>query len=346
MNNIVILVTTVGGMTSPDILKAYKNIKQCKIKIIGIDPFELAVGREFVDIFEKCPCSSVDELAFIDFVKNLVTKYNIDAIIPCGNEDNLALSKHKKNISCKIMVGDYEDLIMAYDKGKVYNKLRDNISSCAPKYYIVNNYNDFLKAANYLGYPDKKIVIKPRFGRGGRGVYVLSSKSNLKDIFASKPTNEYDLESFAKILKQEDIFEDIIVMEYLTKPYYSVYSLCKNGNNIFSINHLREWGNASQTFRGRVYYDEKIENIASNIIKYFNLSYTNNMEFATSEEGNIVLFDLNPRIGASSGIDKDIGINFPYESLKILFNQNITINKEKFKKEKIFVRYFDQVWIN
>lgn len=345
MKKINLLVTTVGGMTSPDILKAFRNIDDYSINIIGVDAFEFAVGRKFVDIFEVSPNSVVDEFVFVEFIESLVKKYSIDVVLPCGNEDNLALAKYIDKISCKVVVGNYEDLIKAYDKGKVYDELKANIPEYCPKYFIVDNHSDFLKSVKNLGYPNKKVVIKPRFGRGGRGVYILSNKFDFENIFKSKPINEYPFEFFDNILKNQDKFDDLIVMEYLQDTYYSIYSICKDGENFLTLNHIREWGNASQTFRGKVYYDKEIEELASKIIRKFNLSYTNNMELATAEDGRIVLFDLNPRIGASSGIDKDIGFNFPLETLKLVLGETIEINKSKFEKPKTFIRYFDQVWL-
>lgn len=345
MKKINLLVTTVGGMTSPDILKAFKDVEEYSINIIGVDAFEFAVGRKFVDVFKVSPNSAINEIEFVEFIENLVNEYNIDVVFPCGNEDNLTLSKYIDRISCKVMVGQYEDLIKAYDKGVVYDELKLNIPEYCPKYFIVNNYKDFIAAVKEIGYPKQKVVIKPRMGRGGRGVYILSNEFDFENIFQSKPINEYPFEFFEKILKNQNEFDDLIVMEFLQEPYYSVYSVCEDGENLFTLNHIREWGNASQTFRGKVFYDEKIEVMASKVIKRFNLTYTNNMELATTIDGKVVLFDLNPRIGASSGIDKDIGFSFPLNALKIALGERVEVNKSQFKKPKIFIRYFDQVWL-
>lgn len=345
MRKVNLLVTTVGGMTSPDILKALKNTLEYDINIIGVDAFEFAVGRKFVDTFEISPNSAIDETKFVDFIEKLARKYNIEVILPCGNEDNLVLAKFIEKMPCKVIVGQYQNLIKAYDKGIVYDELKSSIPEHCPKYFIVNSYFDFLESIKKIGYPDKKVVIKPRFGRGGRGVYILSDKFDFENIFKSKPTNEYPFNFFDRILKDQNKFDDLIVMEYLHDPYYSIYSICKDGENFFTLTHTREWGNASQTFRGKVYYDRKIEELASNIIKKFNLSYVNNMELATTEDGKIALFDLNPRIGASSGIDKDIGFNFPLETLKLALGEKIKIDKSKFQTPKTFLRYFDQVWL-
>lgn len=347
MNKIKVLITTVGGLTSPDILKAIRDNNEREVFLLGIDPFEYAVGRNFVDAFEISPDSTNNEEQFIKCLNSLVEKYNIDVLIPCGNEDNLAIAKHKDKINCNVMVGKYKSLRDAYDKGFVYNKIQNNLNGICPNFKIVNNYEDYKSAIKNLGFPKKKIVIKPRFGRGGRGVYILNNNLSYNKIFNSKPSIEYPSVVFEHIFKKIDKFEDLIVMEYLSDPFYSIYSLSSNRQNIFTIQHLRQWGTASQTLRGEVSYNKKIEKIASDIISLFNLDFLINFELAKSDDGRIVLFDLNPRIGASSGIAKDIGINLPYLAIKVLINEKIEIPKNIFSyKDKFsFTRYFDHKWI-
>jgi len=344
MINMNILVTTVGGLTSPDILKAIKNNNEFDFYIIGIDEFEYAVGRKFVDKFFVSPSSANNENQFIDFINEIVKECKIDLIYPCGNEDNLILAKNIEKINTKVIIDSYTKLINAYDKGKVYELLNSKYKEHAPRFEYVKRYKDFFKAIKELGFPKNKVVVKPRFGIGGRGVYILSEYKSF-DVFKNKPTNEFPIEFFENILDKNTEFDELIVMEYLDEIFYSAYSLCENGKNLITLTHIREWGNASQTFRGKVYYDENIENICSKIIKEFGLSYSINMELATSSDGRIVLFDLNPRIGASSGIDRDIGFNFPVEAIKISLGKPVSINKQNFLEPKIFVRYFDQVWI-
>jgi carbamoylphosphate synthase large subunit len=345
VNKLNILITTVGGLTSPDILSAFRNNQERDVFIVGTDPFEFAVGRKFVDVFKVLPNSDNNQQRFADEISKLVADYQIDVVVPCGNEDGLALSRYKSQIQCKVMVGEYRDLIQAYDKGYVYQRLQKELKENSPRFFIVSNYDSFMEAIDSLGFPQKKIVVKPRFGRGGRGVYTLSGDCDFDVVFSSKPDNNYPLDFFEKILKNKQSFDDLIVMEYLDEPYYSLYSICKNGNNLFTLKHTRKWGTASQMLRGEVSYDKKMEAIATKVIKIFNLNYTNNIELGISEEGRVVLFDLNPRIGASSAIDCDLGFNFPYQALKLLIEEDIEITNDGFNTKHTFIRYFKHMWL-
>ena len=58
---------------------------------------------------------------------------------------------------------------------------------------------------------------------------------------------------------------------------------------------------------------------------------------------NILIFDLNHRLGASSAIFTDLSFNLPYNSCKLLLNESIKIKKTK-KLPKKFFRYYSHKW--
>lgn len=345
MYDLKILVTTIGGLTSPDLFYALSNNNERKIYTIGIDAFSHPSSKHLVDLFLVSPNSSIDEKSFVLFVKEICETHNINLIIPCGNEDNLALSKYQSLINIPIMLGSgYPMLVQAYDKGIVYEKLQNFLPDHAPKFKIFNSYSGFKEALKFFNFPSTNLIIKPRFGRGGRGVYQIVSSIDFNTFFNNKPKGEILFNQLDEILFNQQTFDDLILMEVLQEPFLSAYSLCHKGENLITLQHIREWGSASQTYRGLVSYNQELEKICSKIIRLFNLSYTNNMELAFNKDGKIVLFDLNPRIGASSCIDADIGLNFPYLAIKLLLGEKITFDKNNFKQQKRFIRYFSHTW--
>lgn len=341
-----ILITTIGGLTSPDCLLALRQNGERAVFLLGCDAFEGACGRAFVDMYELSPNSATHQEAFIDFIKSIVARHRIDIIVPCGNDDNLALARAKSEFNIPIMVGEYEDLLIAYDKGAVYERLATHLPKHAPQYRLASNYAAFIESLHTLGYPQKKLVIKPRFGRGGRGVYTLASHANASELFLNKPSNEMPLSFFENALGGLECFDELIIMESLREPFVSAYSLCQKGRNLLTLKHIREWGNASQTYRGSVSYDKELESLCSAVIESFSLDYTNNMELAYNEAGELVLFDLNPRLGASSGIDMHLGVNFPYLALKLALGEEVCLDRNALALPNRFYRHFTQWWEN
>ncbi len=344
MNALRILVTTVGGLTSPDILKALRENDERPVQLVGVDSFENAVGRYFVDQFKVLPYSGDDEARFADAVFDLARKASIDLVVPCGNEDNLALARFRAGAPCPVMVANHATLLRAYDKGEVYRMLGASLAEHAPRYFIVTDHASFLAAARQLGYPKRKLVIKPRLGRGGRGVYTLAPDVGLDRLLVSKPSDEYTFEHFEGLLAEQGLKTDLIVMEHLGEPFHSVYSLCREGQQLAALDHVREWGGASQTFRGEIRRDRVLEQASANMVALFGLSFSINMELATSHDGRTVLFDLNPRIAASCAVDRDIGLNFPYLAVKIALGESVHVDLDTLDLPKRFIRHFSHVW--
>ena len=343
-----ILLTTVGAQISPDLLQAINENND--FVLIGCDPYPDVCGRYFVDKFYTVPSNITTPLEFIEKLVEIVNSEGIDIIIPASDEDHFVIAENiqKFNHSVKILINSLDKITDALDKKRLYKILHGINRETAPKFSVVKTYYEFMTAIEKLGYPDDNIVVKPPKGRGGRGVYFLTDKFDFNSTFNNKPRNYMPIEFFKKIFDESEFIEELIVMEELKDPFYSVYSLCDNGETIISLTHVREWGSASQTFRGRVYYDKKMETIAAQVNKMFGASFLNNMEFATAKDGRIVLFDYNMRIAASSGVDRHLGCNFPLLAIKMLLGKRIDIDIRKIQSQKPrkFMRYYNQVWSN
>lgn len=345
MNKLKILYTTVGGVASPKTINALRSYKKgCKVVIYGTDKNENAVGKFFVNKFFKCADSLKSPKKFGSQILNLVKAHNIDLIVPNGNEDIIALRKIKKKLNIPILDSQTEYKKDYFNKKVVYESLINEFPEICPRYSIFKDRKNFDLVKKKLNHPRNNIILKPLSATGGRGVYELSNKVD-KNIFS----NRYDIQQIdnKKILEYINIKsknEEILALEKLSNPILSVYSICMNGHNFFSLTQEREWGNASQTLRGKVKHDKKIEKIASKIIKILNLSYLVNMEFGFDKEKKLKLFDLNPRIAASSSVHVELGINFPKMAINLLLDNNWK-PKLKLKKNNIkFYRYFSHIW--
>ena len=344
MRKIRLLYTTVGGVASPTTINALKEVtKNYKIYIYGTDKNENAVGKFFVNKFFKCVDSLKNPLKFSNQILNLIKKHKIDYLIPNGNEDIIALRKVKKKIKIPVLDAQSNYKKNYFNKKDVYEALIKEVPEVCPKYYIIKNKVDFDLAKKKLNYPNRNIILKPLEATGGRGVYELTNKMN-KKIFSKRfEIPQIFNAQILDYLKKKDN-KEILIMEKLSNPIISVYSICIDGHNFYSLSQKREWGNASQTLRGKVSHNIEIEKIASKIIKKLNLSYAINMEFAMNLKNQIKLFDLNPRLAASSAVHADLGINFPQAALELLMDKKYQ-PKFKFKKNNLkFHRYFSHIW--
>ena len=123
----------------------------------------------------------------------LCKKYKIDTILPSSENETLAISKYINfftKLKIKTSVSSFETVNLMTDKLKMFEYL-SNFDVDVGEWKKIDNFNDTINALNYFGYPSKKVVIKPRFGSGSRGILIVNHKKSsfvslLKDRFCGE----------------------------------------------------------------------------------------------------------------------------------------------------------------
>ena len=340
-----VLTTMVGAQTSPGIIRAIKENGEREIHLVGVDPVRLIPGAHFVDNFYQITPSFYNEEQYVDELINIAKKEDIDVILPCGNEDCLAISKNLKIFNeegIKVITSPYEILLNAFDKYHAY----DQVSRCSPancpESYLISNIDQFYKYSDILGYPEKKLVVKPRHGRGGRGVYILDPDVNLVSLLSEKPSGTLPYDVFSMQLERALNVPEFLLMEYLPGDVISVYSLCDDGKSLVTIPNKRIWGTASNTLIGEVVMDDSYIKPAMNICQQFSFMYNINMEMKISDEGIPKVFDINPRIAASTAIFRSFGYNLPYFSIKMALGESLEL--PPIHDNMVMMRYLHEIF--
>lgn len=342
------LLTSVGNLISPSQIDSLKNNPgHRKVKLIGTDMIEHAVGKYMVEEFYKVPGGEDSE--YINTILDICRKENVDVILPVSNEEALALSKHRdlfEDIGAVIATSEYKTLELALNKGKAYSFLKEQGLAC-PKFYIAKSLKDFISSVYKLGFPETRVMMKPSTGRGGRGARILTNENLISHLLHEKPGSLYaDFQSVVKTLEgvDEDNFPELIVMEYLPGKIHSVDFLAKNGEALIIVPKTRIIGNPSQTLVGQVEKDEFIEEDIRKISKAFNFEYNINIEMKRSRDGIALPFDINPRIAASVGFCTGAGANLIYYALKLALGENIPSNVVVQDGTKM-VRYLKELYV-
>lgn len=348
MRDCTVLLTCVGGLISPSQINSLKNNPDNReVKIIGTDMNEYAIGRYLTDIFYKVPAG--DDPTYLDAILNICEKEKVEVIFPASHEEALALSKSRKlfeDIGITIAVSKYEVLELAFNKAKAYTFLKKHDLLC-PKFYKVKSVDEFINAAEKLGFPQKNIVMKPSLARGGRGARILTNKSVVEYLLYEKAGSLYA--NFYEVVKTlEDIdeqkFPELIVMEYLQGIYYSVDFLAMNGEALIIVPKTRIIGTPSQTLVGQVKKDAFIEENIRKICKVFGFDYNINIEMKCSEDGIPLPYDINPRVAASVAFCTAAGANLIYYALKMAMGEKIP-KKVDIKDGVMMVRYLKELYI-
>jgi carbamoyl-phosphate synthase large subunit len=346
MKDITILVTAAGAPGAPGIMKSLRLNDERKIKIIATDMNPESYGLFVAEKGYVVPPGTSNE--YISKMLEIVTKENIDAILPLSTYELMPLSKNKDkfgDIGTKVMVSDPKPLEIANNKGKLCEFLRKE-GIPTPEAIMVDNLDEFERSVFKLGYPSVTVCVKPQISKGSRGFRILKKDIDKLDLLMNyKPDNTVTtLEDMISIFEGANPFPKLVVMEYLPGKEYSVDLLVRNGEPLITIPRSRDLIKLGISFIGTVENNEEITEMANRIVKAIGLDYNINLQFKYSFNEIPKIIEINPRVSGTIVLCTGAGANMPYLGVKMALDEEIPQIKIKYGTKMI--RYWDEVFIN
>lgn len=325
-NKIVVCVTCVGGRLIFDIIKAIRDADDYEVKIIGIDSDKNAAGRLLCDAFYVVPHSESDPNGWLEGIYSLNKIENIDALIAFSEGESRLVGDNQdifKKLKIKLTVNNNNLVKILTDKFLLLSCLKENELDVG-KFYAVDKIDEFLSIGKKLGYPDKKVVFKPRFGRGSRGV--LIADENFKSFKQLLPERFCGVGSI-KIIKDMCKKKNIIISDYIAMPYYGgdvwdVDVLSNKGTVINVATRMRQLKNPLwPTSTGhKASADKRIINYASKMSNILKIHGPSDYDIVLDDNGMPKVLDAAARFSGSVGVSYVAGVNMMSQLLRLMFN--------------------------
>jgi carbamoyl-phosphate synthase large subunit len=283
-----ILVTGIGGVVGQGILRNIK-LEFPSIKLIGTNTVAVSAGNYLCDEVYKVPLGN--DPNYIHSINSILLKQNIDLIIPSTDLESYHLGLHSNELNGNAMVAiSPADLTgMCLDKLLTYQKFKAAGLPFAES-LLPNQYNSEFD----------KTIVKPRSGRGSRGIYI----------------NPTSLSAFD---------ESYMLQEFLDGPEITTAFYVTRDKKLHGhITFLRELesGNTSKaevTFS----YDNELGKIINKMIQHFDFKGSINIQSKVTEKG-IIPFEINCRISGTNSIRPYFGFkDVKYTVQEWLFNQSL-----------------------
>lgn len=346
MKRVKILVPSAGHPTRPSLLKCLKNNGERPVDIIGVDMEADGLGRYIVDVFYQVPPRTDPD--YIEHILEICKKEKINVYYAIGEEEAMNAVYRKADFDeIKVSIispGNPRMVEIATDKCKYHNYLhKKGIPHAA--YRNIYSYDEIESAVLELGYPQKDVFIKPAVSKGGRGARIITGKDISQAYYKSRSQEPMmSLEAFQEMLLplRERGFKHLLAMEYLTGTYYSVDILSKNGNPIYTVPKIRIQGSASNTTIGQVDLNKDTIELANRICNAFKFSFLQNYEMKLNDYNKPMVYDINPRGGASIALCAAAGVNIAYFAVKMALGEKIP--KRKIKDKTTMIRYYDEYY--
>ena len=106
-----------------------------------------------------------------NYIVDLLPKLeDVDVLLPCTSDEllPLALAVEHRLIPCPVAVSSSKAIRIANNKFKLSKMFANH----APATILANG-NNVISMAKTLGYPEKKVIVKPVEGSGSRGLMIL-----------------------------------------------------------------------------------------------------------------------------------------------------------------------------
>jgi carbamoyl-phosphate synthase large subunit len=346
MGDLVSIIVTGAGAPgiAGTIYSLRNNPDNIEFKIVSTDIVDNSVGKYLSDEFYVVPPPEND--TYINTMKKIAEQINAKVILPQTTREIIVLSQHKedfKAIGVNIVVSDYYKLLMANDKFSLLEKAKE-IGIPYPKYYLVTSQSSFMEAIEKLGYPQEKVVVKPRVSNGMRGLRIITpEKWSVKKFLSEKPEGiEIDLNSFIEIFYGNE-WPELIVTEYLPGEEYTV-DVFKDGTNIIVIPRLRKSIRSGITFEAQVEFRKDLVDFSKKLSEALDLNYCFGFQFKLSKEGIPKILESNPRVQGSMVVSTFAGFNMIYYAVKKALGFEINLNNIKLQEVQ-FKRYWGGIAI-
>ena len=341
-----LLLTSVGGLVAPGMIKSLRSSEEYDFHIIGVDTQEDAVGFNFSDAKYVVPRGN-DVPSYVPELFKIACKEKVDVIVPLSDEETLSLAEAKtmfEEEGIKITCSDYETVKIASDKASMLNHLKEN-GLDVPEFYTPKNLDELKDAVGRIGYPKKEVVLKPTNARGARGFCLLKSDIDKKRwALESRSRQEITLDWMLDALHGIDTLSNLIVMEYLPGDDFNVDVLAKKGRSIYIIPNKRIVPSAGPVQVGHILEDKKVENLAREAVKIFGFDYYVNIEMAyrAQPQKEPFIYEINPRASAPIVANKAAGVDLLVYGIKLALGDKI--DEELKIRETKMVRFWDEVF--
>lgn len=322
-NKLCVLVLGVGGNIGQGILKAL-SICDIPHRVIGACVNPLGVGLYTTDRSYLSPYH--DDPHFLTWLLTVCEDEKVDVILTGVEPVLFFLANHADEIRDKtgsiVVTSEPEKLLIANDKYKTCQWLK-NQGFPFPRFALSD---DLSATAALIAACGWRLIAKPRFGRGGNGVFHIQDESAL--IF---------VQSQRDYLIQEYIGDE--TSEYTVGCFNDQQGKC--GGVIVMKRELLE----GTTYRAEVGVFPDIRDAAERIVTALQPKGPCNLQMRLTKEGVPICFEMNMRFSGTTPLRARFGFNEVKAALALFALGKKEIDLPLIT-QGIALRYWNEVYIN
>lgn len=310
METVNLLVTCVGGQLSPWLLQSLRRSQYLRFRTIGVDSRDDALGRNFADRFVRVLPGN--DPNYTEQMLDLCRSEKVDILFPTSDEEALSLAPHAAEFArdgIRVSCPPAGMACLMRNKADMYDHLA-LAGLSLPEYHRVGSREELRVAADVLGYPQRPFVLKPTVGRGGRGVWTISSTlPTMHERNQGLAIDALDLETYLASDNNE-AFQELIAMPLLPGAMYDVDVLADAHGSPQYLVPRRRYHVRTTPFRGCwIDRNEAVLDLARRTQSILRLPNLFDYDIILDDEDRPWLLEVNPRMSASVAVTVLGGVN-------------------------------------
>ena len=347
-----VMLTCANGQVGPSVLELIKGHPDFSYRVVGVASGDkrMGVGFSYCDAFYEVPMGCDDD--YWNCIKTIVSTEDVGLIFVGSDEEALTLTEHTSELDemgCKVMCSSHFVCREASDKLTMIKKLEQN-GVPVGRYSGLRNVRELSQLAAQWGYPECDLVIKPRFGRGSKGLRIIHEDIDAYDTFFKGTKGYAKLDEIVHLFeKYPERIADYILMEYLPGDKYSSDMLVRHGETVCSV--IRCNGSAPKvsppTQLADIVYEEDVAKYSEDVARALGADCFIQVETGRDKNGDVKIIETNIRLDATLPITTGVNVNFYHE----LITYAMTGQFREMEKYPIasgplrFIRYWQHAFI-
>jgi carbamoyl-phosphate synthase large subunit len=310
-----VLVTGVGGVGG--FATARSLLEHTNHDVIGIDMDSQAIAFKWLARGSVVPPARSD--VWPDAMIDIVDRFDVDVVIPLVDEELVRLSTLRNRISSDVpfLAPRTEVLDLALDKYRLARYLSKQGAN-VPRTRLATE-TDGLEGQ----FP---LIIKPRRGRGSRGVELLESIGDL-DAYLSAT----DLEP-----------NDLLLQEYIEGTEYTTSVVATEDDRLLAVVPKEVLVKRGNTVRGVTRRSSTIDRSCRDVFDALRPYGPMNVQQIRSEQtGEIYTIEVNPRFSSTACLTVAAGVNELDLLVRDALDEQVRTNGA-FDTDLHMIRYTDQ----
>ena len=252
----------------------------------------------------------IEDNDFVAKINEVIIKNNFDLLFPAHDSVVLTLSENSINLRCKVVGSPHESCLVCRSKRITYDKLRSLLR--VPKIHQ--------RGDSDISYP---VFLKPNIGQGGKGTFLARTKKDVDFYLLKDPS--------------------LLILEYLPGKEYTIDCFTDRKSKLrFAGPRERCRIKDGISVNTRNISDKRFIKLAEKINTSIKLRGAWFFQVKESNEKELVLMEVAPRIAGGMGMYRNLGVNMAllsiYDAMDL--DVEIDINKYSVEMDRAFTNRF------